>query len=111
MVSFEVCQTARQERNLHVIQDREPGEQGEALEHYGQAWAALTQRLIMPEDFAARGRREPGEDSQKSGFAASRRAEKRHNRAGLDRQGEGSNDLDLSAVWLEKTLLNFQGRD
>ena len=86
MMSFEVCHTPCEERDLNIIQNREPGKQGEALEHDGDVWPALTQRFIMPKDFAAGGWCESGEDSQKGGFATPRRAEKGHNRVGLHRQ-------------------------
>jgi hypothetical protein len=98
-------------RNLNVLQNREPRKQGEALEHYGDVWPRLTQRFIMPKDFAAGGRCESGKDSQKGGFATPRRAEKGQDRVGLHRQIDRSNDLNLSAVRLQKTLLNLEGRD
>ena len=60
MMSFEVCHTTCEERNLNVVQNREPGKQGEALEHDGDVWPALTQRFIMPKDFAAGGWCESG---------------------------------------------------
>ena len=111
MMPFEVRHAPCEERNLNVIQNREPGKQGKALEDYGDVWPALTQRFIMPKDFSAGGWRESGEDSQKGGLAAPGRPEKGHDRVGLHRQIDRSNDLNLSAVRLQKTLLNLEGRD
>ena len=41
MMALEMCHATRQQRSFHIVQNREPGKQGEALKHNRQVGGAI----------------------------------------------------------------------
>src|SRR5580704_8781067 len=54
-VPLQVLDAAREQRNFHVFEHREPGKKREALEHDGGVGPRFTERFAVPEDFAGSG--------------------------------------------------------
>ena len=89
-VAVRVPHTAREQWNLNIVQNGEPWEQCEALEHDGHIRVQFSYWLAVPEHFA-RGRRcEAGENSHQRGFSRTRRSKQCDDRIGFQRQFVGA---------------------
>ena len=106
-----VLHAARQQRDFHVFQDREPGKQREALEHDGHVGAGLVQRLAVPENLAGGGRGEAGEHAQQRGLARAGRSQQGDDGAWFNGEVGGRDDLNLAAVGALEALLDVPGLD
>src|SRR5215470_18126564 len=89
---------AGEQRNLHVFENSEPGKQRKALEHDGDIRARAIKGLPMPENFPSRWRRQSTEHPQQRGLSGTGWSQKRYDRAWLDGQTGGRDDLNLAAI-------------
>ena len=66
------------EPGLHILQHRQPGEEGEGLEDHGDALGRTFDRLAEIDHLAGAGMGEPGDDAQQGRFPAAGAAEQAH---------------------------------
>src|SRR5579862_549146 len=91
-------QAERFEAELHVLQDREPGEKREALEHHRDAVRRTIDSVAHIADRSARGRRETGDDPQQCGLARARAAEQADDLAIVEREVHVLEDEQLASA-------------
>ena len=74
----------RFQTDFDVFLDRQPGEQGKALEHHGNAIGRAGEFLALPQHGAGGRQQQAGDDPQQGGFAGTGAAEQRDHLAAAD---------------------------
>ncbi len=97
------------QRGFHILDDRQPWKQGEALEDDGYIDVGVGNRFFMPVHLARRGRRKPRQHTQQGRFARSRGAEQRNDLAFADRQIGRRDDLNPVLARLRVVFLDLFG--
>src|SRR5271166_2580159 len=111
LVALDSTHALGDQRRFHVVQNREPGKQREALEDDGDIWNLAIHWLAVPQYMPGRRLRKTGQHAQQRGFSRAGGAEQSDNLPRTDVEVGRRNHLDLVAVGLRIVFLNRAGLD